>query len=128
MALSNYIEELKQDCIVDDINLKDSALMLPAKKAKWVTRLVLTKNELNKLEKEKKKQVSILVEKLKQEAIATVSNAVLKSLAEKHESVIEIDNKIEESLKFQAEQVEKVMSSMSFDIGNIVKIVQLETT
>ena len=130
MALSNYIEELKQDCIVDDINLKDSALMLPAKKAKWVTRLVLTKNELNKLEKEKKKQVSILVEKLKQEAIATVSNAVLKNLAEKHESVIEIDNKIEESLNIIdfLEKVEKVMSSMSFDIGNIVKIVQLETT
>lgn len=82
MALSNYIEELKQDCIVDDINLKDSALMLPAKKAKWVARLILTKNELNKLEKEKKKQISIVVEKLKEEAVATVSNAVLKNLAE----------------------------------------------
>jgi hypothetical protein len=130
MSLSNYIEELKDDCVVDDINLKESALMLPAKKAKWVTRLILAKNSVNKLEKDKKKQISIIMEKLKQESISTVSNAVLKSLAEKHESVIEIDNKIEENYNLIdfLERVEKVMSSMSFDIGNIVKIVQLETT
>jgi len=130
MSLSNYIEELKDDCVVDDINLKESALMLPAKKAKWVTRLILAKNSVNKLEKDKKKQIFIIMEKLKQESISTVSNAVLKSLAEKHESVIEIDNKIEENYNLIdfLERVEKVMSSMSFDIGNIVKIVQLETT
>jgi len=130
MSLSNYIEELKDDCVVDDINLKESALMLPAKKAKWVTRLILAKNSVNKMEKDKKKQISIIMEKLKQESISTVSNAVLKSLAEKHESVIEIDNKIEENYNLIdfLERVEKVMSSMSFDIGNIVKIVQLETT
>jgi len=130
MSLSNYIEELKDDCVVDDINLKESALMLPAKKAKWVTRLILAKNSVNKLEKDKKKQISIIMEKLKQESISTVSNAVLKSLAEKHESVIEMDNKIEENYNLIdfLERVEKVMSSMSFDIGNIVKIVQLETT
>lgn len=130
MSLSNYIEELKDDCVVDDINLKESALMIPAKKAKWVTRLILAKNSVNKLEKDKKKQISIIMEKLKQESISTVSNAVLKSLAEKHESVIEIDNKIEENYNLIdfLERVEKVMSSMSFDIGNIVKIVQLETT
>ncbi len=130
MSLSNYIEELKDDCVVDDINLKESALMLPAKKAKWVTRLILAKNSVNKLEKDKKKQISIIMEKLKQESISTVSNAVLKSLAEKHESVIEIDDKIEENYNLIdfLERVEKVMSSMSFDIGNIVKIVQLETT
>jgi len=130
MSLSNYIEEVKDDCVVDDINLKESALMLPAKKAKWVTRLILAKNSVNKLEKDKKKQISIIMEKLKQESISTVSNAVLKSLAEKHESVIEIDNKIEENYNLIdfLERVEKVMSSMSFDIGNIVKIVQLETT
>lgn len=130
MSLSNYIEELKQDCIVDDINLKEAALMLPAKKAKWVARLILVKNEVNKLEKEKKKQISIVMDKLKEEAVATISNAVLKNLAEKHESVVEIENKIEENLNLIdfLERVEKVMSSMSFDIGNIVKIVQLETT
>jgi len=129
-SLGNYIDELKSDCIVDDINLKESALMLPAKKAKWVSRLILEKNNLNRLEKEKKTRMNSVMEKLKKEAVATISVPVLKNLSEKHESVIEIDTKIEDSKNMIdfLERVEKVMSSMSFDIGNIVKIVQLETT
>jgi superfamily II DNA helicase RecQ len=129
-SLSNYIDELKNDCVVDDINLKESALMLPAKKAKWVSRLILEKNNLNRLEKEKKNRMNSVMEKLKKEAVVTISVPVLKNLSEKDESVIEIDTKIEDSKNMIdfLERVEKVMSSMSFDIGNIVKIVQLETT
>jgi hypothetical protein len=130
MSLSNYIEELKQDCIVDEMNLKESSLLLPAKKAKWVSRLILEKNNLNRLEKDKKKQLNIVIEKIKQEAVASISAPVLRNVAEKHESVLEIDEKIEESKNLIdfLEKIEKVMSSMSFDIGNIIKIVQLETT
>ena len=130
MSLSNYIEELKQDCTVDEMNLKVSSLLLPAKKAKWVSRLILEKNNLNRLEKDKKKQLNIVIEKIKQEAVASISAPVLRNVAEKHESVLEIDEKIEESKNLIdfLEKIEKVMSSMSFDIGNIIKIVQLETT
>ena len=130
MSLSNYIEELKQDCLVDEMNLKESSLLLPAKKAKWVSRLILEKNNFNKLEKDKKKQLNVVIEKIKQEAVASISAPVLRNVAEKHESILEIDEKIEESKNLIdfLERVEKVMSSMSFDIGNIIKIVQLETT
>lgn len=130
MSLIKYMEELKEDCLVDEMNLKESALMLPAKKAKWVSRLVLEKNNLNKLEKEKKKRIENVIEKLKKEAVASISIAVLKNLAEKDDNVIEYGVKIEESKNMIdfLERIEKVMSSMSFDIGNIVKIVQLETT
>jgi hypothetical protein len=130
MDLAEYIEELKQDCIVDEINLKESSLLLPAKKAKWVTRLILQKNNLNKLEKDKKELVRKLTELLKEQAVVNLSVAVLKSKAEQHEKVLEIDEKIQESKNLIdfLERVEKVMSSMSFDIGNIIKIVQLETT
>jgi hypothetical protein len=130
MSLNEYINELKQDCIIDEINLKESSLMLPAKKAKWVARLILEKNNLNKLEKDKKNLTGKLIKLLKEESVATLSNAVLKNHAEKHEEVIKIDQKIEESknnIEF-LERVEKIMSSMSFDIGNIIKVVQLETT
>lgn len=130
MTLGKYIEELKSDCIVDEINLKESALILPAKKAKWVARLILEKNNLYKLEKDKKNAVNVVIEKIKSEAVSSLSSAVLKNLAEKHEDVLNIDNKIEESknlIEF-LERIEKIMSSMSFDIGNIIKIVQLETT
>jgi predicted phage-related endonuclease len=130
MSLSKYIEELKADCVVDEINLKESALILPAKKAKWVARLIVQKNILNKLEKDKKELLNCLMERLKQESVTSLSTAVLKNFAEKDGSIIEIDQKIEESKNLIdfLERIEKIMSSMSFDIGNIIKIVQLEMT
>jgi hypothetical protein len=130
MDLGKYIEELKQDCIVDEINLKEAALVLPAKKAKWVSRLILEKNNFNKLEKERKQLIQKLIELLKEEAVVNISIAVLKSKAEQHEHVLELDAKMQQSkntIDF-FERVEKIMSSMSFDVGNIIKIVQLETT
>ena len=130
MSLSKYIEELKNDCVVDEINLKESALILPAKKAKWVARLILEKNHLNKLEKDKKEILNSLMNRLKEEAVASISAAVLKNVAEKDISIVEMDRNIEESKNLIDffERIEKIMSSMSFDIGNIIKIVQLETT
>ena len=53
-VLEKYIKELETDVIVDELNLKEAALMLPAKKAKWVSRLMLEKNNLNELYKKKK--------------------------------------------------------------------------
>ena len=130
MSLGKFIEELKEDCVVDEINLKESALILPAKKAKWVARLIIEKNNLNKLEKDKKETLNSLIERLKEESVTSLSSAVLKNIAEKDVSFIEIDQKIEESKNLIdfLERIEKIMSSMSFDIGNIIKIVQLETT
>ena len=130
MSLSNYISELKEDCVVDEINLKEAALLLPAKKAKWVSRLIIEKNNINSLEKERNNLVNSVVELLKKEAVVSLSKNVLKSTAETHDMVVAIDAKIENSknlIEF-LERVEKVISSMSFDIGNIIKIVQLETT
>jgi len=130
MSLSKYIEELKNDCFVDEINLKESALLLPAKKAKWVSRLILEKNNLNSLDKERNTALNSVMELLKREAVVTLPKNTLRGTAETHEMIIDIDNKIENSrnlIEFY-EKVEKVISSMSFDIGNIIKIVQLETT
>lgn len=130
MSLSKYVEELKNDCVVDEINLKESALILPAKKAKWVARLILEKNNLFKLEKDKKIAINSVIERIKSEAVSSISSAVLKNLAEKENDIIIFDVKIEESKNIIdfLERTEKIMSSMSFDIGNIIKIVQLETT
>jgi hypothetical protein len=130
MSLSNLIDELKNDCVVDDINLKEAALLLPAKKAKWVSRLILEKNNMSSLEKEKNKLFNEVVNSLKEKSVKGLSQPVLKSLAEKDPKILELEDKMNTSknlIDFY-ERIEKVMSSMSFDIGNIIKIVQLETT
>ena len=112
MSLSKYMEELGKDWAIDEINLKESALILPAKKAKWVARLILEKNLLNKLEKDKKDKINSLIDIIKHEAVASLSTAVLKNLAEKDPSVIELDEKIEESKNLIDffERIEKIMS------------------
>lgn len=127
---NTYTQELKEDTKVDEINLKEKALFLPGIKAKWVARMINHKNELNSLEKRKAKIISNLIERYKAESPIKLHVAVAKDKAETDESVLELNKKIQEEkliIDF-LERVEKIFSSMSFDISNIVKIVQLETT
>jgi hypothetical protein len=129
-TLKSYTEELKEDTKVDEINLKEKALFLPGIKAKWVARMINHKNELNHLEKKKAKAITDLIERYKAESPIKLHAAVAKDKAETDSSVLEINRKIQEEklLIDFLERVEKIFSSMSFDLSNIVKIVQLETT
>ena len=126
----SYIDELKEDTVVDEITLKEKALLLPGIKAKWVARLITHKNTLNKLEKQKPKIVNALIEKYKQESPIKLHIAVAKEKAENSEELSELNQQItdEKTIIEFLEKVEKIISSMSFDMSNIVKIVQLETT
>lgn len=127
---NSYVDELKQDTVIDEINLKERALVLPGIKAKWVSRLINHKNTLYKLEKQKPKIVNALIEKYKQNSPIKLHIAVAKEKAENSEELSELNQRISEEkhvIEF-LEKVEKIISSMSFDISNIVKIVQLETT
>jgi hypothetical protein len=126
----SYIEELKNDTKVDELNLKEKALFLPGLKAKWVARLIQHKNSLNKLEKKKPKIVNELIEKYKKESPIKLHIAVAKEKAEASDELLEINKSISEEkiiIDF-LEKVEKILSSMSFDISNIIKIIQIETT
>ena len=125
-----YVEELKKDTAVDEISLKEKALYMPGIKAKWVARLINHKNNIRLLEKQKQKVLMQIVEKLKQESPIKLHSGVAKETAENSEAIKEISSKIndEKLLVDFLERVEKIFSSMSFDISNIIKIVQLETT
>lgn len=131
MSLHNaYLEELKIDTQVDEISLKEKALLLPGLKAKWVARMINHKNNLNRLEKQKPKIINQIVEKIKNDSPIKLHTNVIKDKAETCDEIRELNEKIsEEKLIIDfLERVEKIFSSMSFDISNIVKIVQLETT
>ena len=52
--LQQYIEEIGKDLVLDDFNLKESQLRLPARKHYWVARLIEAKVERNKLISKKK--------------------------------------------------------------------------
>lgn len=129
MLVSEYITELKEDTKVNELSLKEKALMLPGLKAKWVARLINHKNKLAELDREKKKTIKNILPKVKENLPVKLNDSVIISKAENIKEVAEINERIEEQKNIIdfLERTEKIMSSFSFDISNIVKVVQLET-
>jgi len=128
-VLEKYIKELEADVVVDELNLKEAALMLPAKKAKWVSRLMLEKNNFNDLQRKKTKIVREAVEELKRESGVRLATPTLERAAEKHPAVVAIESEIQntQSVVDFLERVEKVMHSLGFDIKNLIELIKMET-
>ncbi|NDB81399.1 MAG: hypothetical protein EB127_01430 [Alphaproteobacteria bacterium] len=128
--LEKYIHELEQDVILDELNMKESALMLPAKKAKWVSRLMLEKTALSDLHKKKSQIIKSAVEEVKKESAVRLAQPVLEKAAERHPMVEDIATKIrdKEILIEFLEKVEKTMQSLGFDIKNLIELIKMETT
>ena len=129
MDIETYIKELGQDTVVNELNLKEKSLTLPGLKAKWVSRLIKHKNSLNSLEKRKKLLIRNILPKVRESLPVKLSDNVIKESAEGTKEIQDINEHIEaeKSIIDFLEKSEKVMTSFTYDISNIIKIVQLET-
>lgn len=127
--LQEYISELKEDAVINELNIKEKSLLLPGLKAKWVSRLINHKNTLNSLERNKRRLIKNLIPQVKESMPVRLSDSVIKESAESTVEVQKINNDIESEkiLVDFLEKAEKTISSYSFDISNIIKIMQLET-
>lgn len=127
--LNKYIEELTQDTHLDEFNVRDMQLKLPGIKHKWAGRQVRAKIELSQMKSSRWKVINKLTDKLVEESPVTISRPTAQQKVLKHESVIEIDRKIEEldHVVTFLEKTDKTLSSMTFDIRNLVEIMKLET-
>ncbi len=123
-----YKTELTEELDLSDFNMKDVQMKLPGIKHKWVARLIDQKIELNKLKKLKAEAIETVSQKLKKENVVILSDAALSKQAEKHELVRKILDKIDETeiLIEYLERVEKVCSSTSYDIKNLIDIKKME--
>lgn len=128
--VEKYVKELEQDVIIDELNLKEAALMLPAKKAKWVSRLMIEKNNYNDLYKKKDEIVKKVVEEIRTESGVRLTTPTLERAAEKHPEVIRIneDIAIHKNVIDFLERVEKTMQSIGFDIKNLIELIKMETS
>jgi len=126
--LKKYIEAVGKDLVLDDFNMKDVQMRLPARKHFWVARLMEAKIKRGSLDREKKK----LKKDITREVIATspvkISQNVAEQAAERHESIQKLTDQIKECdlIVEYLEKVEKVMSQMSFDVKNILDIMRME--
>jgi len=122
------MEEVEKDLVVNDFNIKETQLRLPARKHYWVARLIEAKSELQKLnDKEKKLQKKLSV-KIKEEAPMHLTDKVISTLIDEQDEMSNIkDNKRDLTNVIEyLEKVEKIMSSMGFDIKNIIELNKLE--
>ena len=123
--------EIKEDTQIDQINILEKQLMLPAIKHKWVARLIEQKKNKAILEKKRKDIKEEVLKALTKEGLPSgIPKAALNSKVESSEAIKKIDDEIEQTdlIIEYLEKVEKIMSSITFDISNAAKIMVLETT
>lgn len=127
--LSGYIDEMQLDLEVDEVNMKEVQMKLPAIKHKWVGRLMRHKASIASLHRRKNDLKSKAATKIKNDSMYNLSDAGLDKLIERQGAIIDINEQIEdESLIVEfLEKSERIFSSLSFDLKNLVEMVKLET-
>jgi len=129
MEPEKLLEELKQFLQFDELNLKEKQLMLPSIKHRYATIYIQTKRELGDLHAERKRMLRNVVDEINRESPVKLSLISAEKLASDHEIISEIDKKIKnnELILEICEKSEKILSSASFDIKNLVELIKLET-
>ena len=128
-VFEQYKKEIEKDTELDRIILEEKQLKLPAIKAKWVARLMNHKKEIDKLWELYNDAISNVTKKIIAESPVKISNKVAEDSAKDHELIIKIKKEIkdQERIVEYLEKIEKVFSSMSYDISNLISLIKLET-
>lgn len=127
--LSKYIKEVEQDLVLNDFNIKETQLRLPAKKHFWVARLIEAKRDLQDLTDKEKKMTKLLSAKIKEQSPVTLSDKTVLNLIDEQEEIASIKDKKRDltNVVEYLEKVEKIFGSMHWEIKNIVDLGKLET-
>ena len=126
--LKKYIEEINKDLQLDDFNIKEAQMRLPAKKHFWVARLMEAKIKRNNLIRDKKQLKKEVVKKVISDSPVKISQSAAESAAERHESISKLNAFITEqdNIIEYLEKVEKIMGQMHWEIKNIIDINKME--
>ena len=127
--LERYISELSEDVCIDEFNMKDVQMKLPAIKHKWTGRLIRAKIDIDQKYKSKYVLVEKVAQKLVEESPVTISLPHARKKAEEHVDVKTIATEIGQLrlvVEF-LEKTEKTLSSITFDIKNLIEIIKIET-
>ena len=126
--LKKYFDEVGKDLMIDDFNLKDQTMRLPARKHYWVAQLIKSKIKRNQIFEKKKTLKKEITKEVITSSPVRLSQSAAEQAAERHESISTLTAEIKElDLVIEyLDKVEKVMSQMSFDVKNAVEIMKME--
>lgn len=126
--LEQYVADLKKDLEIDEFNIKEMSLKSPGKKHFWTSRLIQHKRSLIRLEKEKAELIKKASKEIQYTAPVKLSAVAVEKSAEDTDLIKTINLKIaDEKLIIEfLEKTEKTLSSLTYDIKNIIEIMKLE--
>jgi len=122
------MEDIGQDLVLNDLNLKQQQQRLPARKHFWVGRLIDAKIKRNDLIAEKRKLKKDLVKKVIEDSPVRINQTSAETAAERYESVVELNNSIKEqdTIIEYLEKVEKILGNMHWEIKNVIDMNKME--
>jgi beta-glucosidase/6-phospho-beta-glucosidase/beta-galactosidase len=125
-----YEQEIKKYVTVDEFNMKQIQMDLPATRHYWVGRLMFHKQEINKLKKLRKQAQVKITEKMQEESPVGLSSKTVYAASDNHPVIVKIDEQIAENelLVEYLSKIEGNFRSISFDLKNLIEIIRMETT
>jgi hypothetical protein len=126
--LKKYIDQIKEDLTIDEFNLKEVQMRLPARKHFWVARLMDAKIARQKLLARKKSIKREITDRVINESVIKLQPQSVDQIAENTPDIEKINEKLKE-LDFTIEyleKAEKIFSTIHWEIKNIIQIQQLE--
>jgi len=125
-VITKFEEELRADLKMDELSLKEKAMLAPVVKHKWVARASQHKRALAKLQVVKKQKIKLI----SGTSPVALSKASLEVQVSNSPEISQIQDKIEdlEQIIEYLEKVEKLTSSLTFDYKNVIELQKLETT
>lgn len=127
---TEYHEKISNFLKIDELNMKDAQMTLPAVRHYWVGRLMFHKQQIMKLKKAKDKAFKALRERIENESPIGLSPKTITDSISKHEIMLKIDDEIANN-EFLIEYLTKVESNFrdaQYGMNNLTKIITLETT
>ena len=126
--LKKYMEDIGQDLVLNDLNLKEQQQRLPARKHFWVGRLIEAKIKRNELIATKSKLKKDLVKKVIEDSPVRINQTSAEAATEKYESVTKLNKDIKEqdTIIEYLEKVEKILGNMHWEIKNVIDMNKME--
>lgn len=127
--LAKYSDQIKQDLTINELNIKEVSLLVPSKKHFWANILIQHKRELNKLNRERRTTLKEMTKKTIEKSPITISYPKAENMVKNSTHITDLDKKIEdeETLIEFLEKNEKIFSSLTWDVKNIIETIKLET-
>jgi hypothetical protein len=126
--LKRYINDINSELDINEMNLKETSMRAPARKHFWVSRLINHKIELNQLKKTKDSIVKSLIDKASTSSPVGLSKSALEKSIEHTDEIKKINEELKEheSIIEYLEKVEKIYSSITYDLKNMIHMTSME--